>query len=93
MSYVRHIVENEMTKYHKTKLRQFLYERNLATVYARIKYSKNIVKVKILKRFCKTFDIDLNDLERKGAILNQIFPLDMDSKAFIKVKSHALTRS
>jgi len=89
LSYILDIVQNAMTKCGKTKLSKFLYEMDLATIYLRIIYNKNVVKVGILKRFCKTFGIEPKDLEGKGAILNPIFPLAMDSKAFIKVKSHA----
>ena len=48
------------------------------------------MKVRVLKRFCKAFRINPDDLEKRGVIQNPSFPLDMSSKAFVKAKSHVL---
>lgn len=89
LSYVRNVVEYEMARYSTTMMRKFLRERNLGVVRDWIIHNQSNVKVGTLKRFCKVFGIDPNNLE-KGVILNPSFPLDMSSRAFIKVKSHVL---
>jgi len=72
-------------------MRKFLFDRGLKIYYRTIKRGSGYVYLKNLRQFCKIFSIDLNELEKKGIILNpRLYPIDMHSKEFIKLKSHVL---
>jgi hypothetical protein len=78
-----------MARSSATKMRQFLRKRNLEIVHKWIRTNQRNVRVLILKRFCRAFGIDPENLEKKGVILNPSFPVNMGSKGFLKLKSHA----
>lgn len=89
LDYVRKVVKREMVRCGTVSMYSFLREKGLYSIYLLLTGKKGSTSVVILKRFCKEFNVDLNDIEKKGIILNpRIFPIDMSSNAFIKLKSH-----
>jgi len=91
LDYIRKVVEREMTRSGVASMHTFLKKRDLFNVFLRLTGKKVSTSVGILKKFCKAFNVDLNEIEKKGVILNTLnFPIDMSSKAFIKLKSHVL---
>jgi len=92
LDYVRKVVKREMTRSGAVNIYSFLDEKGLYSIYLRLTGKKDSTSVVlILKRICKELNVDPNDIEKKGIILNpRIFPIDMSSKEFIKLKSHVL---
>jgi len=91
INFFRNIVESAMAQSRPVSMRKFLFDRGLKIYYRTIKRGSGYVYLKNLRQFCKIFSIDLNELEKKGIILNpRLYPIDMHSKEFIKLKSHVL---
>jgi len=80
-----------MAHYGTTNVAKFLRERGLKSVCRWIKQEQCNVTVGTLKLFCKTFDVDPNELEQKCIVLSpRFYPVDMSSQSFIKLKTHVL---
>lgn len=91
INFIRNIVECAMAQNRTVSMRKFLYDRGLKIYYRTIKRGSGYLYLKNIRQFCKIFNIDLNELEQKGIILNpRLHPVDMHSKEFIKLKSHVL---
>jgi len=88
-NYISNIVVREMARVGAINMRLYLNEMGLDKIYHMIKKGRGYMLIKNLRQFCKIYKIDLNELEQKGIILKpRLYPLDMHSKEFIKLKSH-----
>jgi len=72
-----------------TNTKKFLYKKGGGSIFTWLQGSKKKMKVRTIKQFCNTFNIDFDELEQKG-ILRPNYPIDMYSKGFINLKTHVL---
>jgi len=72
---VKDIVKREMASCVATNMEKFLNKRGGESIFYWLQGPKKKMKVRTLKKFCNTFNIDFDELERKGIILGPIIIL------------------